>query len=85
MSRTPVLLAWSGGKDAAWTLHLLRQRGDVDVVGLLTTVTREYDRVSMQGIRRSVLHAQARATGAPVSEEPLLDYLEEKFAGIYRL
>ena len=57
MSRTPVLLAWSGGKDAAWTLHLLRQRDDVDVVGLLTTVTREYDRVSMQGIRRSVLHA----------------------------
>ena len=38
MSRTPVLLAWSGGKDAAWTLHLLRQRDDVDVVGLLTTV-----------------------------------------------
>ena len=64
MSRTPVLLAWSGGKDAAWTLHLLRQRDDVDVVGLLTTVTREYERISMQGIRRSVLHAQARATGA---------------------
>ena len=68
MSRTPVLLAWSGGKDAAWTLHLLRQRDDVDVVGLLTTVTREYDRVSMQGIRRSVLHAQARATGLPLLE-----------------
>ena len=68
MSRAPVLLAWSGGKDAAWTLHLLRQRDDVDVVGLLTTVTREYDRVSMQGIRRSVLHAQARATGLPLLE-----------------
>ena len=34
----------------------------------LTTVTREYDRVSMQGIRRSVLHAQARATGLPLLE-----------------
>ena len=64
----PVLLAWSGGKDAAWTLHTLRQRGDVQVVGLLTTVTEDYDRVSMQGIRRTVLHAQARATGLPLIE-----------------
>ena len=66
--RTPALLAWSGGKDAAWTLHVLRQRDDVDVVGLLTTVTRDDDRVSMQGIRRTVLHAQARATGLPLIE-----------------
>lgn len=66
--RAPVLLAWSGGKDAAWTLHVLRQRTDVDVVGLLTTVTREHQRVSMQGIRRSVLHAQARAAGLPLIE-----------------
>lgn len=66
--RTPVLLAWSGGKDAAWTLHALRQRNDVEVVGLLTTVTEDDQRVSMQGIRRSVLHAQARATGLPLIE-----------------
>jgi uncharacterized protein (TIGR00290 family) len=63
---TPVLLAWSGGKDAAWTLHTLRQRSDVEVVGLLTTVANE--RVAMQGIRREVLHAQAAATGLPVME-----------------
>lgn len=63
-----MLLAWSGGKDAAWTLHTLRQRGDVDVIALLTTVTAEYERVSMQGIRRAVLHAQARATGLPLLE-----------------
>lgn len=65
---TPVLLAWSGGKDAAWTLHVLRQRDDVEVVGLLSTITREYDRISMQGIRREILHAQARAAGLPVIE-----------------
>ena len=64
----PVLLSWSGGKDAAWTLHVLRTRGDVDVVGLLTTLTVGHDRVSMQGIRRDVLHAQARATGLPLVE-----------------
>lgn len=66
--RTPVLLSWSGGKDAAWTLHALRQRDDVDVVGLLTTVTAEYERIAMHGIRREVLQAQAQATGVPVIE-----------------
>ena len=66
--RLPVLLAWSGGQVAAWTLHTLRRRDDVQVVGLLTTVTEDYDRVSMQGIRRSVLHAQARAAGLPLIE-----------------
>ncbi|TCT23495.1 ATP-binding protein [Thermomonas haemolytica] len=65
---TPALLSWSGGKDAAWALHALRQAGEVEVVGLLTTLTEGYDRVSMQGIRREVLHAQARAAGLPVIE-----------------
>ena len=65
---TPALLSWSGGKDAAWTLHALRQRGEVEVVGLLTTITEGYERVSMQGIRIDVLHAQAAAAGLPVIE-----------------
>ena len=68
MSRTPVLVSWSGGKDAAWALHALRQRDDVDVVGLLTTITEGYERVAMQGIRVDVLHAQAAAVGLPVIE-----------------
>lgn len=68
MARTPVLLAWSGGKDAAWALHVLRQRGDLDVVGLLSTMTVDYGRASMQGIRREVLQAQARAAGLPLLE-----------------
>jgi len=66
--RTPVLLSWSGGKDAAWTLHALRQREDVEVVGLVTTITEGYERIAMQGIRVDVLHAQARAAGLPVIE-----------------
>lgn len=65
---TPTLLAWSGGKDAAWTLHVLRQRGEHEVVGLLTTLTEGYDRVSMQGIRRDLLHAQASAAALPLLE-----------------
>ena len=65
---TPALLSWSGGKDAAWALHVLRQRGDFEVVGLLTTITEGFERISMQGIRIDVLHAQAAAAGLPVIE-----------------
>ena len=68
MPRTPILLSWSGGKDAAWALHALRQRDDVEVAGLFTTITEEYERISMQGIRVEVLHAQARAAGLAVIE-----------------
>lgn len=68
MPTTQVLLAWSGGKDAAWTLHTLRQRDDLEIVALLTTITCEYGRASMQGIRREVLQAQARAAGLPLLE-----------------
>lgn len=65
---TPVLLAWSGGKDAAWALHVMRQRDDVEVVGLVTTITDGYERVAMQGLRVEVLRAQADAAGLPVIE-----------------
>jgi uncharacterized protein (TIGR00290 family) len=68
MTKTPMLLSWSGGKDAAWTLHALRRRDDVEVVALFTTVTEGYERVAMQGIRVALLHAQARAAGLPVIE-----------------
>jgi len=62
----PALLAWSGGKDAAWALHVLRQRGDIDVVGLLSTVSRDDGRATLQGVRGEVLEAQARAAGLPL-------------------
>ena len=68
MTKMPVLLSWSGGKDAAWTLHVLQQRDDLEVVGLLTTITEGYERIAMQGIRVDVLHAQAAAAGVPVIE-----------------
>jgi uncharacterized protein (TIGR00290 family) len=66
--RTPILLAWSGGKDAAWTLHRLQAGDDFEVVGLLTTVTEGYERIAMHGIRRELLLAQAASTGLPLIE-----------------
>lgn len=67
-ARTRVLLSWSGGKDAAWTLHALRRAEEVEVVGLLTTFTEGHDRASMQGVRRDVVQAQASAAGLPLME-----------------
>jgi uncharacterized protein (TIGR00290 family) len=61
-----VLLSWSSGKDSAWTLHVLRQQPDVEVVGMLTTLNSEFDRVAMHSTRRSVLEAQAEAAHLPL-------------------
>ena len=61
-----ILLSWSGGKDSALALHALRQRPDVEVAALLTTVTEDYDRISMHGVRRSLLERQAEETGLPL-------------------
>ncbi len=62
-----VLLSWSSGKDSAWSLHVLRQTSDVEVVGLLTTVNQAADRVAMHAVRRSLLEQQAAATGLAVT------------------
>ena len=66
-----VLLSWSSGKDSAWTLHVLRQRADVEVTGLLTTINTNFQRVAMHGTRYELLQAQARAAGLPLWEVPL--------------
>ncbi|UWZ83762.1 adenine nucleotide alpha hydrolase [Occallatibacter riparius] len=66
-----VLLSWSSGKDCAWALHVLRQASGVEVVGLLTTINTQFDRVAMHGTRRAVLEAQAEAAGVPLWTVPL--------------
>lgn len=66
-----VLLSWSSGKDSAWALHILRQDAAIEVVGLLTTLNEEFQRVAMHGTRRSVLEAQAEAAGLPLCVVPL--------------
>jgi uncharacterized protein (TIGR00290 family) len=63
-----VVLSWSGGKDSALALWTLRREHQIEPQTLLTTVTDEYARVSMHGVRRELLQAQARAAGVPVLE-----------------
>jgi uncharacterized protein (TIGR00290 family) len=63
-----VILAWSGGKDSTLALAALRADPRYRVLALLTTVTSEYDRVSIHGVRRSVLEAQVGTLGLPLIE-----------------
>lgn len=69
------LISWSSGKDSAWALHVVRSAwalhdvrgaGELEVVGLLTTVNERVDRVAMHGVRRELLARQAAALGLPL-------------------
>jgi uncharacterized protein (TIGR00290 family) len=63
----PLALSWSGGKDSALTLWTLR-RGGIEPEALITTVTDEYERISMHGVRRELLARQADALDIPLVE-----------------
>lgn len=71
MTRKRVLVSWSGGKDCAWALHLLQQRPEYEVVGLLTTINKHFGRVAMHGFREELLEQQAEAAGLPLWPVPL--------------
>ena len=94
-----VLFCWSGGKDSAMALRALRLTGEVRVASLLTTVTDEYDRISMHGVRRVLLERQAESLGLPlrpvlipaqcvnaIYEQRMKEALEEQLAqGVRRV
>ena len=65
MARPKALVSWSSGKDSSWALHAVRVQNEVEVVGILTTLTAEFSRVSMHGVREDLLDAQAVALGLP--------------------
>jgi uncharacterized protein (TIGR00290 family) len=83
-----ILLSWSGGKDSAWALHLLRQQRQYEVVGLVTTINQEFRRVAIHGTREELLDLQADATGLPLWKVDLpfpcsnADY-ESRMAAVY--
>jgi uncharacterized protein (TIGR00290 family) len=59
------LVSWSTGKDSAFSLYEVQRTGQVEVVGLLTTVTSSFGRVSMHAVRESLLDRQVEAVGLP--------------------
>ncbi|HEX5424324.1 MAG TPA: hypothetical protein VFW94_12295 [Candidatus Acidoferrales bacterium] len=69
--RPKAWLAWSSGKDSAWALHTVRQSGEFEVVALLTTVNRTYQRVAMHAVREVLVEMQADAAGLPLVKVPI--------------
>lgn len=64
-----VIFCWSSGKDSAMALHEVLKRPDIyTVVSLLTTVTEDYDRVSMHGVRNNLLELQSRSLNIPLQK-----------------
>jgi uncharacterized protein (TIGR00290 family) len=61
-----ILISWSSGKDSAWTLHVLQQRNDYEIAGLITTFNSAFDRVAMHSTRRALAEEQAAAAGLPL-------------------
>ena len=66
-----VLVSWSSGKDSAWMVHVLRQRADVEIAALLTTINEPAQRVAMHAVRVELLRAQAEALGLPLWLVPI--------------
>src|SRR4051812_16177745 len=63
-----IVFCWSGGKDSALALWEIQKGGRFDVIALVTTVSADYDRVCMHGVRRSLLATQAEAIGMPLHQ-----------------
>ena len=69
MKRKNALLSWSGGKDSSLCLYEIlenKEYSDLEIKALLTTITKEYDRISMHGIRHELLIAQSNSLEIPV-------------------
>ena len=50
-----ILLSWSGGKDSCMALAEISENRAQPVAGLLSTVTEGFERVSMHGVRVTLL------------------------------
>src|SRR5271157_4586319 len=63
-----IFLSWSGGKDSSLALYEIQKANSHRVAGLLTTITEDYDRISMHGVRRALLEQQAESLGLPLKK-----------------
>jgi uncharacterized protein (TIGR00290 family) len=65
------LLSWSGGKDSAWALHVLRQQRDIEIAGLFCTINQKFQRVAMHAVRTELVLLQAQNIGLSVQFIPI--------------
>ena len=62
------ILCWSGGKDSAFTLYEIEKDKKYEIISLITTITEDYDRVSIHGVPRTLIERQASSLGLPIEE-----------------
>lgn len=82
-------LFWSGGKDCALALYTVNQEGNYHVETLVTTLNKQFSRISMHGVREEMLDRQAQALGIPlfkmwVGDIPTNENYEEELIKTYR-
>lgn len=78
-------LNWSSGKDAAFALHKTLAENEYSVEKLVTSINTDFDRISMHGVRRDLLEAQAKQLGLPLQLIALQgDVSLEKYTAIMR-
>jgi uncharacterized protein (TIGR00290 family) len=68
VKREKVLISWSGGKDSSLALYEILKSKEYEVQALFTTITKDYDRVTMHGVRRELIEEQAKSIGIPLRE-----------------
>lgn len=80
-----MIVSWSGGKDSAASVYEVITSAQYEIAALLTTVTREYERVSMHGVRRRLVEQQAQSMGIAL-EQVLIskDDTEQDYADAMR-
>ena len=66
--RKNILISWSGGKDSSLALYEIQKSRDYEVAALITTITSDYDRVSMHGLRTILLDKQASSLNIPLEK-----------------
>ena len=85
MSREKVIVSWSGGKDSAASVYEVIAGTEYDIAALLTTVTTEYERVSMHGVRRCLVERQAQSMGIALEQVYISkDDTEQDYANAMR-
>ena len=79
MEKIKAVFAWSGGKDSAYALHQVLKEGKYDIKYLLTTLNKEFKRVSMHGVKEELLDLQVNFQIGEKVYKPLEEkYLENK-------
>ena len=64
--KNKAIFNWSSGKDSALALYKVLQNSEFEITCLLTSISQEFQRISMHGVRVELLEQQAKSLGIPL-------------------